>query len=478
MRLRVDDGQSPLKLAGHALVALSILVATAALAAPRPPRAPRAPRTPVEIGRVLAEGPHAGDCESCHTQHAADQPEAYPRALIGPDDNTLCDRCHTGAWSSSSYGGTWLYAGSAHGSGTSMLWPGPDPPARGDATDAGLCVNCHDPHGWTDAAGRIPGLMVAREEALCLTCHDGHPAAADVRTEFLKPFRHPVTTTGRHAGAESLPEDFGTSPLPRRHAECEDCHNPHVARADGPLPLAAPAASARNLGVSRVAVLNGTAGSPPIYTFLPASDTLTAPVAEYQLCFKCHSSWTTQPAGQTDFGRVLNPNNPSTHPVEAAGRDVALHPLSFASGWSATSLTRCGDCHGSDLGAPAGPHGSTNRHLLKRPYDESPLPRTTTEDELCFQCHAAPVYLGGPSPALLAYSRFNPPQVTGGHALHVSTNGVPCGACHVTHGSTTLPSLLVVGRNPGILSYQRTFDGGTCTTTCHAPQSYTVNYGR
>ena len=55
---------------------------------------------------------------------------------------------------------------------------------------------------------------------------------------------------------------------------------------------------------------------------------------------------------------------------------------------------------------------------------------------------------------------------------------MPCYACHVTHGSTTLPFLLVVGRVPGIVSYSRTANGGTCAPSCHGSESYTVNYAR
>jgi predicted CXXCH cytochrome family protein len=439
----------------------------------------RGPLLPAGIAKTLAAGPHAGDCERCHTMHGDDlQPQ--PNALVGPNDNVLCASCHTSIWNGGSYPGTWTYAGSAHGSSPAMIWPGPDPTARTESGAAGKCLNCHDPHGWDDGLGRIPFLAVAREEKLCLACHSGSPASADIRSDLLKPYRHPVADyTGRHAGpTESQPADFAISPVNQRHAECEDCHNPHVARPDPPTGVTPPDASKRLLGVSRVSVMNGAAGNAPSYTFLANSDTLTAPVSEYQLCFKCHSSWTTQPGGQTDLALVLNPSNPSFHPVEDRGANPTIAPSAFTSGWSASSLTGCGDCHGSDLGA-RGPHGSSYPHILKRPSPDSPTPRSMSSDELCFSCHAYDVYAnpGSPDATRLA-SRFNQPGTGAGHAEHVGGQSVPCYACHATHGSTTLPHLMVTGRSPGLVTYTESPGGGTCAPTCHSSQSYTANYAR
>jgi len=441
----------------------------------------RPPRDRAAITRILAEGAHSGDCESCHTAHAGGQASPVENLLHGPNDNTLCLDCHSTPWAGGSFGGPQLYAGSAHGSGPAMVWPGPEPPPRIELDAAGKCLNCHDPHGWNDAGGEIPQLALQREEKLCLTCHDGQPATANVHTDIRKPFRHPVADgSGRHAGPqEGQPADFATAPLPRRHSECVDCHNGHLARRDPPLGPAGNEASKAVLGVSRVTVLNGPAGSTPSYTFIPAADTLSGARAEYELCFKCHSSWTTQPAGQTDLARVLNPANPSYHPVEAEGRNANIDPQAFVPGWSAASLTRCGDCHGSDFGAVRGPHGSIHPFILRRPYTASAMPRTMTSDETCFACHSFDVYANpGASSFVRAASRFNPPGVGQGHAEHVGERNVPCFACHVSHGSTTLPHLLVTGRVPGLATFTPTATGGTCGPTCHGAESYTVNYAR
>jgi predicted CXXCH cytochrome family protein len=464
------------RLAAAAAIGLVLVLGAVAAA----PRGLRAPRDRDAITKMLAAGPHAGDCEQCHTTHGDDQSTVYPNALTSPDDNSLCDRCHASAWAGGSFGGDVLYRGTSHGASTRMIWPGPEPPMRVEIDAATKCLNCHDAHGWADALGEIPMLGLQREEKLCLTCHDGSPASTDIASDLRKPYRHPVTDlAGRHSGpGESDPSSFGITPLNQRHAECADCHNAHVSRADGGAPRGNDA-SLTTLGVSRVAVANGPAGTRPLYTFIAGSDTLTTPNAEYQLCFKCHSSWTTQPAGQTDFGRDLNPANPSFHPVEDHGRNPAIPSLAFAPGWSANSTTRCGDCHGSDFGSAAGPHGSTNAFLLRQPYTRTSDSRQMDPDEICFSCHSYDTYANPFAPASIrAASRFNAPGVKAGHAEHVTRERVPCFACHVTHGSTTQPYLLVTGRIPGLAAYTSTSLGGTCSPTCHGSESYHVNYSR
>lgn len=454
---------------------LLVLASVLTVAATRP--GVRSPRTPDDIGRLLAEGPHRGECSTCHTQHGTyDIP--YDHALLGPDDNTLCAGCHDAPWTGGSYPGTGLYAGSSHGSEPTVIWPGPTPPPRVEPSAQNKCVNCHDPHGWEDGNGLIPHLAVAREEALCLTCHDGSPGFDNIAADQLKPYRHPTQDFGgRHTGAgESLPQDFGQVPLNKRHAECTDCHNGHTARADR-TPPTADRASKSLLGVSRIAVANGVAGTVPAYTFIPASDTLSNPGGQWQVCFKCHSSWTSQPSGQTDLARVLNPNNPSYHPVEATGRDLTLDPGSFVTGWSPSSRTDCGDCHGSEDGQARGPHGSLNRYILNKPYDPN-LMVASDPGDLCFSCHRYDVYANpsGP-PALQGSSRFNRPAEQHGHAFHAGRE-VACGSCHTTHGSTGLRHLLVTGRNPGLSSISQTPTGGSCTSTCHGPETYSINYAR
>lgn len=457
------------------LLLLSLVLVAAA------PRTLRAPRDPENIRQMLASGPHSGECDRCHSMHGTDQTSVYPNALIGPNDNALCISCHDSPWTSGSFAVEKLYLGTGHGSSTAMVWPGPVPAMRIEPDAATKCMNCHDPHGVSDALGEIPKLALKREESLCLTCHDGSPARTNIAADLSKPYRHPTTSySGRHTGPEeAMPSDFAATPINKRHAECEDCHNPHVSRDDRVSLEGTSDASRAVLGVSRVSVSNGPAGSRPLYTLLAGADSLTSPNAEYQLCFKCHSSWTTQPSGQTDLAVALNPANPSFHPVEDIGKNLNISPMAFTPGWGSTSITRCGSCHGSDFGSTAGPHGSTNAFLLRQPSPASSSERTMSSNELCFSCHAYDVY-GNPasSTQTRGASRFNRSGVDKGHAEHVGEERVPCYACHVTHGSATQSRLMVLGRIPGIVAYTATSTGGSCTPTCHGRETYTVNYAR
>jgi predicted CXXCH cytochrome family protein len=413
-----------------------------------------------------------GDCAQCHGEHEG----AYPYLLFAPNTNALCFVCHNIEGSAGIYPGSAAYNQSSHAVSGRTVWPGRTPAARRPA-DAGKCLNCHDPHGAADTAGLIPSLLVVREESLCLACHNGSQAVKDVRSQFLKPFRHPISVSGRHQESENSPESFAASPTNNRHSECEDCHNPHWARPD-PYPVSAPNAPGDLLGASRVRVTNGPAGSRPIYTWKGPEETVTFPF-EYELCFKCHSSWTTLPAGKEDLALSLNPANPSYHPVEAAGRNRNIRAEAFAEGWSADRLTYCSDCHGSDDPSIVGPHGSVYRYLLKKAYATTAFRQGMARTDLCFDCHAYAAYADPSADTrTAAASRFNPPASARGHAYHVGSLGLSCYACHQSHGSTRYPALLGAGRSPGLTGFTATASGGTCTSTCHGVRTYAVNYRR
>ncbi len=411
-------------------------------------------------------------CMSCHQLH--DSPTSDGSLARIADATALCSDCHTLADTS---------APASHLSPSSgVLWPGPQYgtrfPGITDASKRGACTNCHQPHGWPDGenpAADYPALLVNREEGLCFACHDGSPAATNVLLQFTKSYRHPTTDySGRHDPAEGGDAArFGTG---NRHAECEDCHNPHVAGGDGTAP-SAPAASRRIAGVSRVAVTNGAAATVPAFTFRGPQD--GTPASEYELCFKCHSSWTTQPAGQPDMAVRFNTSNPSFHPVEAPGKNTNIRAGGFVNGWSASSTVYCTDCHTSEDPTVRGPHGSQYAYLLKRPFVASSSRRTMASTEECFDCHSFNTYANTQSSdTVQGYSRFNRPSFEEGHSFHVVEKRAPCYACHDSHGSGSLPHLIVTGRNPGINSYTETSTGGSCSPTCHERESYRLNYAR
>jgi predicted CXXCH cytochrome family protein len=429
--------------------------------------------------RVPELGP--GACAQCHELHGSrdgiSNGGPFEQLLFSVADETLCYSCHSSEGSSFVYPGNVVWADSSHSTSPSAYWRGPSPAAR-PASDAGKCVNCHDPHAVEDADGVVPSMLRLREQDLCLGCHDG-VAAADVVTDVAKTYTHPFSRSSRHTAAEGntnephLYDDAGGDA--RRHAECADCHNAHVARSDFGATVA-PDASPRLHGVARVKVINGAAGSIPTYAWRGAADLIDP--REYEICFKCHSSWTDLPLGKPDLARLTNPNNPSFHPVQARGVNAGIHPAAFENGWTWDSRVYCADCHGSDDPLVAGVHGSSHRHLLRKSYTASTTLRSMGAEELCFSCHRFDVYAVDASPdATQQLSRFNRPS-NNGHAAHVGAQQVPCFVCHATHGSTSQASLIATGRTPGILSYSQNAGGGSCTPTCHVTRTWTVNYGR
>ncbi len=408
-------------------------------------------------------------CLTCHTPHYSASGDGTLRRV----DNitSLCTDCHTLADTSA------VPAKHLVGTDSRALWPGGQYgttfPAVTAASRQGTCTNCHQPHGWPDTANTAqdyPRLLVDREENLCYTCHDGAPVAKDVRAQIVKTYRHPAGDfSARHTPGESASSAFADGPT--RHAECVDCHDPHQAKGDATAPTA-PAVSNRNRKVSGVQVTNGAAGTVPAYAFVAES------TAEYQICFKCHSSWTTQPAGQSNMALKLNPNNPSYHPVEAAGKNTGIRAGAFVAGWSETRLTYCSDCHSSDTTTVRGPHGSTNARILERPYTASSarMDNEMASTEVCFKCHAYNTYANrDASTTQKQYSRFY--NGDNGHTFHVGDRRYSCFACHDTHGQTNRPHLIITGRSPeGIQTYTHTASGGTCSPTCHGTESYNHTY--
>ncbi len=116
-------------------------------------------------------------------------------------------------------------------------------------------------------------------------------------------------------------------------------------------------------------------------TFSPVAGSTTAlPAAnaEWQVCFKCHSSANTAlatwSADFTDLALEFSPTNQSYHPVigalPAVDPGVAgsnqLAATQLINGWTPGSVMSCTDCHGADAVSPAaqGPHGSAVKYML------------------------------------------------------------------------------------------------------------------
>jgi len=303
------------------------------------------------------------------------------------------------------------YTSSAHGNSTTGV------SGRISGYGTGNCAHCHEQHASVGGTATSPDEYLLFQDyqngtynAFCTTeCHDGTAGRGDnIALQYTKTYTHP--DTGIHTPGESTQSAFGV-----RHGYCIDCHNPHVAKkidrtvgsnlvSDGPL-----------LNVSGVTVGATGAWTDPSHTFISAGTGITY---EYQLCFKCHSTWPSPlPPSGRNAPKEFNPANASFHPVElnlgdGSSGSSALDADQMLAPWKVGTLTDtqgtktmyCSDCHGSETSSdPAGPHGSTNPKILKGrwPDNSSGVLWTLADADatkansfdtecLCLNCH--PVY--------------------------------------------------------------------------------------
>ncbi|MHB1341786.1 MAG: cytochrome c3 family protein [Coriobacteriia bacterium] len=372
------------------------------------------------------------------------------------------------------------------------------------------CVKCHDddnataletredgtfklaPHLSADARiAQALGATVTNnqtEEQLCYRCHTGVGSGTDgyginpngtpmsiasrsfntLFNDAAKPYKHPVgANSGRHQAEEG--SAVGWNPAATRHVECEDCHNVHEAKAGiTPWPsntaqrTVVPAIAGSNAGVWGVDVdANGDADWAGTGTFgtpsSPSYTRMTASGYQWQLCLKCHSSYSwnatpptvmtvnngNRPGPQTDVGKDFNPKNFAVHPVFSVGKnnpanatislggwvsnqwdasaerrningDSSGNALSntFTDGWLWDSRVVCTDCHNnSDVTGASGPHASANRWLLKGvdpnikvteftagvTYPNAGAAAAGVGANFCLNCHRSDVYGYTPS---------------------------------------------------------------------------------
>jgi predicted CXXCH cytochrome family protein len=271
---------------------------------------------------------------------------------------------------------------------------------------AASCATCHHPHGSENdrlAAYNNDNTGTSSEEKLCLTCHKsgGAPGAADLQTLLGKTYKHPTDSkSGLHKDTEAADNLGYSSTDSKRHSECTDCHNPHDATAAS---ATAPATSGKTRGVGGVRG-DGAAINPIIN--------------EYELCLKCHSSYTNQPPGQGNKLLEFDTANESYHSVESIGKNSGISASAFVGSWTWDKVVYCTDCHGNDdPDGPKGPHGSNNANILKKPY-------TSTDRGLCFDCHNQTAYS---APGATGSRWLGHNGGSGGHQQ--------CEDCHETHGN-------------------------------------------
>ena len=398
------------------------------------------------------------------------------------------------------------------------------------------CATCHRTHTASGPNLSLRGGSVSR---LCFLCHDGTGApASNVKAQFTRGtlpannpaqreyYSHAALEDTNHRAASN--DEFGGRS--DRHSECTDCHNPH--NATSTVASQTPAGwttSGRLGGNSGVQVANpATPGAAPTYSFLDGQT--SSATLEYQLCFKCHSGFTTLPSNTgfqptqyaLDKGVEFNPNNLSFHPVEAPGTNNTQKMTDSLTGtspyklWSFAvgSTIRCVNCHADPaaIAPPATPaagadlptHASTNRGILLARYTDRVL-RTSnaaysaSDFALCFLCHAEAPFRNETSTA----TNFSD---HGKHTANLEGKGTAslgtdinilgagsgnalCAECHFRIHSTSFPgsaqnlagSRLVsfapniagVGGNPP--RFTKTATGGTCAVTCHG-KGHTETY--
>ena len=361
--------------------------------------------------------------------------------------NVLCTDCHTQTDT----------INAAHLTlSTNMLWPGGQYgstyPAETDTNQCSMCNNCHQPHGWPTSLNSnvdYTNLLVEAGAKLCFTCHDGSPASASnsVMNDFTnstKVVRHPV---------------LDTDPLrlsqPTRTVVCTDCHNPHQARIGRSVYtntatatrglVMGPLVGASGVAVSYAGLTNFIAPATNSYTFTNSA------VFEYQICFKCHTSywWGTNkpPIGisangtvvtnVTDLAQDFSPMNMSGHPI-ITGLDNYTNstPIGGKKGLLAAAMKPpwninvgqqtmlCADCHNTDGSAAQGPHGSAQKFMLRMVFTggtntlSTAWPTGTSFGlSWCNNCH------------------FDTATISGGHGAHQSAM-TGCYQCHIVipHG--------------------------------------------
>jgi hypothetical protein len=237
---------------------------------------------------------------------------------------------------------------------------------------------------------------------------------------------------------------------------------------------------------------------------------------EYQVCLKCHSSFTTLPTYAPDgfgwngtsplpdyiangLGKLISTNpaqvldsrdlakefnsfQVSFHPVAAQGRNVNMAASSFVSPWSQDSILYCGDCHDNGSGATNGPHGSPLLHILDGATEyitqtnpslscaPGGCPSIHDPGELCFKCHQYGTYATGINP--VTTTRFR----RGTENLHAFHSFGSCYTCHDSHGSeqdhlinfdTTVVSIFSGFNSQTAWNFNAATNTGTCYLSCH-----------
>ncbi len=381
--------------------------------------------TPIRLDPDLSTG--KVECISCHEPHN----NQYSKFLrISNTDAAVCKFCHNKT----------NFTTSIHDISTSSYTPPGD-----TATTVGerACLACHKPHSGAGKPYALSGI----EQNTCYNgtntgCHGASAlqAANRIEPELQKIWSHPTNTTnGLHkdiSGGEAASQ-LGSS---NRHAECQDCHNPHQAQQ---------AVTKATRGALRIsAALRGSWGVEPAWpapTTSMTNNNLTwsaptvyskvmNPTDEYQVCLKCHSGYVSLPVGKRDIAAEINYQYKSYHGIVPGGTtNTYVTPTTANEPWGSNKRVWCSDCHGSESSSsPQGPHGSTNSGVGPGTSNSDKLLVATIQSDatngtpLCLVCHKVTSYWTGATG-----SRYG----EHGFGNHLKIEG--CFACHMWDYSST-----------------------------------------
>ncbi|WP_306532905.1 CxxxxCH/CxxCH domain-containing protein [Geobacter sp.] len=187
---------------------------------------------------------------------------------------------------------------------------------------------------------------------------------------------HDVANSGYAGKHKPSPTDETRAYIAaNKHISCNDCHDPHEARAGNHTKGNSTLAKVLK-GATGVTVTTWGTNWAGVTTWgQTTTEALPAATAEWQICFKCHSgansnvtSWGgSGAAAWTDLALEFNPNNEAYHPVIQALPSTGNRRLAagaLTGGWTPGMVMTCSDCHSTDSSVSQGPHGSSVKWML------------------------------------------------------------------------------------------------------------------
>lgn len=374
-----------------------------------------------------------------------------------------------------------------------------------------FCINCHSPHKGNSK----PYILRQVEQNTCYLgagsarnvtpCHGTGTRASgnDVESILNRTYGHPVNTIdGVHTDLDTLYGEGNTRPddtagkglkwSDSKHAECVDCHNPHLAGLNKHAAATSwyPTTPSNSAGLAQGYALFGVPGVEPSWssrwTQPTTFTTQERSTKEYQICMKCHSYWglgaaTPGRGGETshllskhtgvyatDQAWEFNPYNRSAHPVVMSSKDMVIlgvgsltyggngnaagryaPPLAatyLKAPWNTSPGTQtmmCSDCHGAEdetTSGVKGPHGSSRPYMLKGTNGYWPAGPSGTGTAVAggnlYKITDIPAGGSGEIFCLNCHNPINYPHKTSGGGSG-GMKGLMCVECHVAipHGS-------------------------------------------